>query len=76
MKQGGPIMESEVMTMDELCDYLRIHRSTGYRLCKAKKIPHFRVGSDHRFVKSSIDEWMDAQVRHRPARAAQAVGRD
>ena len=49
------------MTAVELSDYLRITRSTLYRLLKAKKIPSFRIGSEHRFSRRSIDEWLRAQ---------------
>ena len=35
---------SPVMTVAEVCEFLRINRSTLYRLLKAHKIPSFRVG--------------------------------
>jgi excisionase family DNA binding protein len=35
---------AEVLTADELSDYLRIHRSTLYRLIKTRQIPFFRIG--------------------------------
>jgi excisionase family DNA binding protein len=46
-----------VMTVNELADYLKIHRTTVYRLLKDRRIPAFRVGSDWRFNKEIIDEW-------------------
>jgi excisionase family DNA binding protein len=46
-----------VMTVTEVADYLRIHRSTVYRLLKDNRIPAFRVGSDWRFSRDAIDEW-------------------
>lgn len=56
-------MDSPVMTIEDLSEYLRIHRSTCYRLCKGGKIPHFKIGSDYRFNRESIDAWMvSAQV--------------
>ena len=53
-------METDVMTVNELCDYLRVHRSTIYRLLRTDAIPAFRVGSDWRFTRSRIDEWCAA----------------
>jgi len=41
-----------------VCDYLRIHKSTLYRLIKRDEIPYFRIGSDYRFNREAIDEWM------------------
>jgi len=45
---------STVMTVSEVCEYLRIHRSTLYRLIKTGDLPHFRLGSDYRFNREAI----------------------
>jgi excisionase family DNA binding protein len=50
-------MASPVMTVRELADYLRVHPSTIYRLLKQKRIPAFKVGSDWRFNRETIDRW-------------------
>jgi excisionase family DNA binding protein len=52
---------SPVMTVKDICSYLRIHHTTLYRMLKAEKIPHFRVGADYRFSREAIDEWMKNQ---------------
>jgi excisionase family DNA binding protein len=46
-----------ILTVNELADYLRVHRSTVYRLLKQHQIPAFRVGSDWRFSQEAIVEW-------------------
>lgn len=51
-------MDSEVLTVEELCVLLRIHRSTAYRLIRKRLIPNFKIGSDYRFTRSAIDDWM------------------
>lgn len=57
-------LDSPVFTIKDLADYLRICPSTVYRLLKGHKLPHFKIGSDHRFLKSEIDKWMkDATAR-------------
>ncbi len=50
-------MPDAVLTVAELAEYLRVHRSTIYRLLKARKLPAFKVGSDWRFNRERIDEW-------------------
>jgi len=50
-------MSGEVLTVADLCEYLRVHRSTIYRLLKARQIPAFRIGSDWRFNREHIDQW-------------------
>jgi excisionase family DNA binding protein len=47
----------EVLTVTELCTYLKVDRSTVYRLIKAGKLPAFKVGSDWRFNVEEIDRW-------------------
>jgi excisionase family DNA binding protein len=52
---------SKVMTVLEVSDYLRVHRSTIYRLLKQNQIPAFRIGSDWRFNVETIDRWRSQQ---------------
>ena len=54
-------IESNVMTLAEVADYLRCHPSTIYRLMKAGDLPGFKVGSDWRFNRASIDQWRRSQ---------------
>jgi excisionase family DNA binding protein len=49
--------EDKVMTVVEVAQYLHVHPSTIYRLLRKKEIPAFRVGSDWRFNRESIDAW-------------------
>ena len=51
----------KVMTVPEVSAYLRVHRSTIYRLLKHRRIPGFQVGSDWRFNVEEIDRWRLAQ---------------
>jgi excisionase family DNA binding protein len=46
-----------ILTVNELADYLRVHKTTIYRLLKQNRLPAFRVGSDWRFSQEAIVEW-------------------
>lgn len=48
---------ANVLTLEEVATYLRVHPSTIYRMLKKKQIPAFKVGSDWRFNVESIDRW-------------------
>jgi excisionase family DNA binding protein len=48
---------SPVLTIRDLCSYLKVNQSTVYRLIKAGKLPAFKVGSDWRFNREEIDRW-------------------
>jgi excisionase family DNA binding protein len=52
-----PYNEGSVMTAAEVCDFLRIHRNTLYRLAKAGGIPYFIAGKDYRFNRETIEKW-------------------
>lgn len=52
MKSGA-----KVITIGELSAYLRVHRSTLYRLLKKGQLPAFKIGSDWRFNLETIDQW-------------------
>ncbi len=51
----------EIFNVSTLAHYLHCHPSTLYRLLKDKKIPAFKLGSDWRFRRSAIDEWIRLQ---------------
>ena len=49
---------SDLLTVSELATYLRVHPTTIYRLSKLSKLPGFRVGSEWRFNRDAIDDWI------------------
>jgi excisionase family DNA binding protein len=53
---------TKVLTVNELAQYLRVHRSTIYRLLKRHELPGFKIGSDWRFNVEAIDKWRLSKV--------------
>jgi excisionase family DNA binding protein len=51
-----------VLTIEELSDYLRISKSTLYKLAQEGKIPAQKVGRHWRFRKEAIDRWLEKQA--------------
>ena len=49
---------TELMTVEEVADYLRVTEKTIYRLLRRGKIPATKVGRQWRFQKAAIDEWL------------------
>jgi excisionase family DNA binding protein len=49
---------SPVMTLKEVAEYLHIHQSTLYKLIRLSEIPSFKIGSEHRFRRNEIEEWI------------------
>lgn len=55
------LMENQsdnVLTIEELSVYLKIPKSTLYKLVREGKIPSQKVGRHLRFHRESIDEWL------------------
>ena len=46
-----------VLTVQDVAEYLRLNPSTVYQLLKRKQLPAFKIGSDWRFNRESIDRW-------------------
>jgi len=61
-KEGQKAIERkndpQIMTVDEVARYIRVHRSTIYRLAKNDMIPATKVGNQWRFRRDLIDDWL------------------
>ncbi|MBF0533190.1 MAG: helix-turn-helix domain-containing protein [Candidatus Omnitrophica bacterium] len=49
----------ELMTIEEVADYLRVKRRTVYEWLKTGKIPALKAVGQWRFKRKKIDEWLD-----------------
>lgn len=50
----------DVLTIDDLSVYLKISKSTLYKLVREGKVPCQKVGRHWRFHKDAIDGWLKA----------------
>lgn len=55
-------MVADIMTIDEIADYLRINRKTAYRLVADRKLPGFKVGGTWRFRRVDIEDWIEREA--------------
>lgn len=60
-------MKSDIMTMDEVADYLKLKLKTAYALAGRGDIPGFKVGGSWRFRRSEIDRWIRQQEKQQKA---------
>jgi excisionase family DNA binding protein len=54
---------NEILTVEEVAEFLKVHASTIYKLLKRREIPAFRVGTDWRFHAVQIEEWVKSRTR-------------
>jgi len=50
---------SDVLTIEELAVYLKIPKSTLYKLVREGRIPSQKIGRHWRFHKGAIDHWLE-----------------
>ena len=55
-------MEKTVLTIKDVAKYLDVHTTTIYKYAQQGKIPAFKIGSDWRFHKKFIDQWIERQM--------------
>ena len=53
--------DSEILTIKQVAEYLKVTERTIYRLAAAKNIPAFKVGGSWRFSRADIDSWIRQQ---------------
>ncbi len=59
--KGRFMDQDKWLTIDELADYLKMGRTKLYRMTQDGKIPASKIGSQWRFDREEIDEWMKDQ---------------
>jgi excisionase family DNA binding protein len=60
--RGGRTTHNEILTIDEVAEYLRLTPQTIYKWAQEKRIPAVKLGKEWRFRRSIIDRWFDDQL--------------
>ena len=53
------MINSGLMTIEDLAEYLKVTRRTIYEWLKTNKIPAIKLVGQWRFKKDKIDAWLD-----------------
>jgi excisionase family DNA binding protein len=53
-----PDETDSVLTIDDLARYLKVSKSTLYKLCQDGQVPGRKIGRHWRFSKVVIDDWL------------------
>ena len=54
-------MSDEILTIQELAEYLKLNEKTAYRLASEGKLPGFKVGGSWRFKRDDLEAWIKKQ---------------
>lgn len=58
-------MNTDIMTIKEVSEYLKLTEKTAYRLAAEGKIPGFKVGGSWRFRREDIVNWTKEASKQR-----------
>jgi excisionase family DNA binding protein len=59
-------MQENLLTTEQVAEYLKVDKFTVYRLVTQKKIPAFKVGSQWRFKQRLIEDWLRKNANINP----------
>ena len=59
---GPSTPDHEILTLEEVAQYLRLKPQTIYKWVQERRIPAVKLGKEWRFRKSILDRWMDEQI--------------
>ena len=54
--------DNEIMTLEEVAEYLKLTPQTIYSWAQEKKIPAAKLGKEWRFKRSIIDAWFNQHI--------------
>lgn len=57
---------STVLTIDDLAEYLKISKSTLYKLAQEGSLPGQKVGRHWRFHREAVDQWLRNERQPQP----------
>lgn len=53
--------QDAVMTIDEVADYLKLPKSTVYKLAQKGELPGRKIGRRWRFSRAQLEQWLREQ---------------
>ena len=62
MNDSNAASDHELLTLEEVAQYLRLKPQTIYKWAQEKRIPAAKLGKEWRFRRSIIDRWLDEQM--------------
>jgi excisionase family DNA binding protein len=55
---GDSRLGGEILTVAEVANFLRVPKSTVYKLARLNQIPASKIGKHWRFVRRDLEQWM------------------
>jgi excisionase family DNA binding protein len=59
--EAGATRDGEILTVMEVARFLRVPKSTVYKLARVGELPASKIGKHWRFLRRDIHEWMHSR---------------
>ena len=59
------LSDKDVINTDEVSEWLRIPKSTLYKLCNEGRIPSTKIGKHWRFDRALVESWFNKRIMER-----------
>lgn len=59
---GSASLQSEILTVEEVAQFLRVPKSTVYKLARLGQLPASKIGKHWRFLRGEIHAWMHTRA--------------
>jgi excisionase family DNA binding protein len=56
------MLETEIMTLEEVAQFLQLQPQTVYKWAQEGQIPGAKLGKEWRFRRSVLDEWVNCAI--------------
>ncbi len=56
--------EGEILTVSDVARFLRVPKSTVYKLARLGELPASKIGKHWRFLRRDIHDWMHSRTQH------------
>ena len=60
---SGPPTDGEILTVMDVAQFLRVPKSTVYKLARVGELPASKIGKHWRFLRRDIHEWMHSRSK-------------
>jgi excisionase family DNA binding protein len=57
----APSTDDEILTVVDVASFLRVPKSTVYKLARVGQLPAAKIGKHWRFLRRDIHEWMHSR---------------
>ena len=59
-------MADQLLTLEQVAEYLNVDKFTVYRLLADKDLPAFKVGNQWRFKRKLLENWLQKNSNAKP----------